>query len=263
MFENRTTFNKIPDGKNEFLMDRDSLQKIVDKKTIENSKFLDELDKRINQITQNNKFGIFNKLMEKNKEAKDNNKVDDSKKAVEFYNEDDLETDILSKYGFDEKLINLPDDVLGKILAPLNHEIRQTVYVQRDKLTLAQAAMIYRRWVNDKVVCFHVRERELETNELKADKKSPEKAIFFSTDINKLFDLHSAKYIYAFRIGKSTLRASQYEGAPEHFGRLEGAVEVEDSIKIFSEEDPAYRHKTMKTIGADFDKSYAPDKRRQ
>lgn len=260
MLENNLKLNNNFNPQSDFLMDLANLDRIryYPKKTIENFDFLKKLDDQIDQITKNNKFGIFKLIKEKNQS------IQDSKDKNSNINNYDFSTnemeDLITDYGTEKKLIDLPIDILGKILSPLPNEIRQTIYVQRNKITAKKALELYRHWVDNKIICFHVSDHEIKSNELQPGKEG---AVFFSTDIKKLFNLHSAKYIYAFRIDKKTAQGSHYSGAPEYFGRLGGVVPIEDSIKIFSEEDPNYRNEVLKSLGGEFDEGYSPSSDRQ
>lgn len=237
---------------NNFLMSPEMLDRryrFPSHKTPETVAFMEELDREIEKITRGKKISIFDKL----KKSRQENKKEIS--SEEILKEDINE--IISNYPEDTKLIDLPPELLGKILSPMNKEIRETLYVQRNTLTLSIALKTYFRWTKDVVLAFHVSDKELKDGKLKAG--AGENSVYFSTDINRLFNLKSAKYIYAFRLSNQEVSRYRY-GALDCFGKMQlkdnQGVEIEDYIKIFDPNDPSYRQKTLNEVGANFDTSY-------
>jgi len=219
--------------------------------TPEKLKILEQLNNKINEIVSQTKIEIFSDII-KNKEEQKENRVDLAEEEI---------NSLTANFAVGSKLIDLPEEVIGKILRPMNKEVRQMIYVQRDKISVEKAKELHHYWNKDVVTVFHVSDRELKDNEFRAGDK--DNAVYFSTDIKRLFNLKDAKYIYAFRISKKTADISVY-GALDCFGKLElkngQGIEVEDKIKIFDEKDLSYRKKTMDSLGAAFDTTYQPAK---
>ena len=240
-----------PDFDKKLIMDRDGLDRLVKQagRSPENRQLLDELEKRITEISGGQRIHIFDSLKKKERGEKDEYEIsyEDISKAIENI---PLET----------KLRDLPKDLLGKIYHPLSNEIRQLLYVQRENFSLEQALRIIRHWTSDKVItAFHVSSREMKVG----DKLIPgdnEGAVFYSNDIKHLFNnVNEAKYIYAFRLSRDTDNRARYAGAPEHFRKLgvqDSGVEIEDAIKLIDEKDLGYRKKVMSELGAFFEESY-------
>lgn len=252
---NDNSFSKtanVYDQKPDFLMSPAELDSVrFGAKTLEKLETLEKLNKKIDDVTTRAKIEIFADIIKNKSEDKEN--VGDL--AEEEIN------GLTSNVAPSTKLIDLSDEVIGKFLRPMNKEVRQMIYVQRDKISVEKAKELYRHWNKDVVTVFHVSDRELKGNEFRAGDK--DNAVYFSTDIKRLFNLKDAKYIYAFRISKKTANMSAY-GALDCFGKLElkngQGIEAEDSIKIFDEKDLAYRKKTMDSLGAAFDTTYQPAK---
>lgn len=216
----------------------------------EAKKYLKDLDEAISKVLQNiSKESIFEKLMQKNK-----NSDNDSKN---YFTVSDLER-ILENYSLKEKLINLPEDIFGKILVNLPKDIQETVYIQRDVFDIQHAIKINKLRGEEPIVAYHVSSKEIKGGKIRPGDK--EDAIYFSTDIKKLFDLKGAKYIYAFLIDKKTAAISRYPGAPDYFGKLNtqmGGQEIIDNIKIVDENDNAFRSEILDKLGAEFDAGYS------
>lgn len=238
--------------KENFLMSPSELDSLrFGAKTPEKLVLLGQLNNEIDEIVANYKPKIFEKIKE-------------SRQKKEILGEDVEGNEIkeaVSIVGPGTKLQDLPTDILAKILRPMNKEARQMIYVQRDKISADKAWELFQHWSKEVVTVFHVSDRELSGDELRAGDKDT--AVYFSTDIRRLFNLKDAKYLYAFRISKKTSDISAY-GALDCFGKLNlkkgQGIEVEDKIKIFSEMDPSYRSEVLNSLGASFDESYQPAK---
>ncbi|MBN2854379.1 hypothetical protein JXK06_02500 [Patescibacteria group bacterium] len=238
--------------KEDFLMSPSELDSLrFGAKTPDKLVLLDKLNNKIDEIVSNYKPEIFEKIKESRQKKEINNddiNGDEIKKAI-------------SIAGPNAKLQDLPTDIFAKILRPMNTEARQMIYVQRNKISADKAWELFQHWSKEVVTVFHVSDRELSGDELRAGDKDT--AVYFSTDIKRLFNLKDAKYIYAFRISKKTSDISAY-GALDCFGKLNlkkgQGIEVEDKIKIFSETNPSYRSEVLNSLGASFDESYQPAK---
>ncbi len=215
-------------------------------KTPEKSEKLERLNQRIDEVVAGGHAEIFKKLAEAKKEG--------SSKSNLLSEEID---ELFENYPLDVKLIDLPESLLGKILKPMSKEIRQAIYVQRDKRTLEEAMRLYRNWTKDAVIAYHVSDREIKNGFLQPGHN--ESAVYFSTDIERLFNLKSAKYIYAFRLNKDKVDKYRY-GALDCFGKMEmqnqQGVEIEDMVSIFNQDDPAYRQRVLDNLGAKFAENY-------
>lgn len=205
---------------------------------------LDALDKHINEIVGHGSFKVFKKLAEK-KQSGEQQDDDANDLLVE-----DIEQ-IESHYNLEETmLIDLPLELLAKILKPLNKEIRQRIYVQRDKISLSKAILVYERWTKDATIAYHTSPTKIEGGFL----NSQDGKVYFSTSIKHLFSRNgNAKYIYAFRItNPEKYRMDNFE----KFGKLEigssSGVEIEDMYSISDPNDPSYRQKALDAIGAEF-----------
>jgi hypothetical protein len=211
---------------------------------------VDALNQKIEQITGNFKLPVFETI----KSVKGDEDINVEKRLKELFNQEFAKID--TAWDGEMKLIDLPEDVLGKILKPMNKETRQLIYVQRNIYTLNQAHRVYDFWVNQCLVAYHVSDRDIKD---KLVPKEGEDSVFFSTDIKRLFNLKSAKYIYAFRINEQVAKSSRY-CAVDCFGQIKidrrDGIEIEDSIPIFSPGDPSYRQQQLEDLGASFDQTY-------
>ncbi len=242
--------NKPEEKKDDFLMSVNKLDSMrFGAKTPEKNEFIKNLDQKIDKITGSFKLHIFDNL----KEHKD-----DANWQLGDIFEEEANNILAEGIDLNTKLIDIPEEILGEILKPMSKEARQLIYVQRNVITMENALKAYMMWIKGGEIAFHVSPHEI--NGKLGEKGEP---IFFSKDIKRLFDQREAKYIYAFRISNKTANISRYDGAPGYFGKLAapGGFEIEDSIKIFNESDPAYRVKAMAEIGANFDKTYKPANR--
>lgn len=213
--------------------------------TIEKKRFLEELDQKIDSLVGQYKPAIFDKIKKARAEGQDiNSYLENNEKLLEL------------AAPLKSRLIDLPDNLLGELLKPLDREVRQTLYVQRDTMTLETALAVYRKKVKKSRPVFHVSKYDIE-NYLEAGKTGPD--IYFSTNIKKLFNLKEAKYIYLMTLNEDELDKYKY-GATEFFGKIAlpkgGKMEILDKIKIFDDKDPSYRQKTLTELGAEFDQDY-------
>lgn len=242
-------FNKSDanNSNDDFLMTMDDMRYLREgKKTIEKSEKIDRLNKKIDEVVAGGHIEIFKKLAEAKKEGKKNPNL-----LVEDSDE------IFANYSPDTKLIDLPKELLGKILRPMNKEIRQTIFVQRNTMDLEQALRTQDKWTKESVVAYHVSPFEAKNGFLE---KQREPAIYFSTDIERLFNRKDSKYIYAFRINKDKLATYEYGGL-DCFGRMQmqndlSRIEIEDGVSIFDPNDPSYRKRMLDNIGAKFAENY-------
>lgn len=240
---------KNQQGDNDFLMSPFKLDSIRNgTKTMEKRAFLDRLNKRLDEIVDKTEPTIFKNIIRKNK----GEDIEDKEILKQ-------ETDsILAGKSPSDKLSTISEEDLSKILKRLPRQTRQMIYVQRDSLKIKDAILAMDFHANNRVVLFHVDEHDIE-NELRPGKN--EDSVYFSTDIKRLFNLDSAKYIYAVTMDKKASEASKYSGAPDCFRKIkykgEGDFEIVDKIKIFDEKDPSHRNKTIEDLGANFE-NYSP-----
>ena len=242
--------NQPTQKKDDFLMTASELHLLRERKNNpEKNNFLQKLDERISQVTGGAKIDIFGNIIRHNQEG-------GSASSEDSAIEDEI-TRVYAGGNLNRPLGDLPDEAIGKILKPIPSEARQMVYVQRNTMTIEKALEVSNRWAKESVIAFHVSDKEIK-NGLEASQDGM--AVYFSTDINRLFHLNSAKYIYAFRLTKKTADSASY-GALDCFKKMQlkkgDKIEIEDSIKIFSEEDPSYRQRVLDSLGAKFDKSYS------
>lgn len=235
--------------KKDYLMTMRELDSLRLKPKLDNAEKmakLEGLNNRIDSLIGENKGVIFDKIIKAKEQG--NKEATKTSRSIDH---------ILESYALETKLIELPDNLLAEILRPLNHQIRQAIFVQRDKLNLSQAARTYARWVEDSVLAFHVSSREIKDAKLLPGEG--EDAVYFSTDIERLFNNTSAKYIYAFHIPKDKLASYNY-GALDCFGKFkigdEQGIDIEDSISIYSKGDHSYRQKVLDALGAKFATNY-------
>jgi len=219
-------------------------------KDLKKAQFFAELDQRINELVGESKLDIFGKIIEANQE----NKSDGWEDNVW----DDQINEVMGSVDPKNKLIDVPDFIIGELLKPLPRENQERIYVQRDKITLEKMLEVYKKYNENTDIVFHVSGKEI-NDVLKSGKG--EDAIYFSTDIKRLFNLKSAKYIYAFRLNKKNVALAKY-CAVDCFGKLKTQdidnVQIDDYIKIFDENNPEYRKNIMKKLGADFEADYVP-----
>ena len=104
---------------------------------------------------------------------------------------------------------------------------------------------------------YHVSDGEIKDGKLIPG--SGEDAVYFSTDIKRLFNNTGTKNLYAFRVLKSDMDRYRY-GALDCFGKMRTAdnqgVEIEDAISLYSKGDHSYRNKVLDSLGADFATNY-------
>jgi hypothetical protein len=221
-------------------------------KNRETMAFVDRLDKKIDEIVGSHKIDVFEEI----KKHKNDQKWDVDKMF-------DAEVDKKIEEGFDPnaKIITLPEDVLGELLKPMVKEIRENIYLGRNNISVGNLVLAYKKATKDSKFAFHVSPYDIKDRLEGSEKDS---AIYFSTDIKRLFDQKGAKYLYAFRLNKDDLNKYQY-GALDCFGKLimkdkTSFIEIEGKIKMFDEsgKDPAYRKKIIDELGAGFEKSYIP-----
>lgn len=235
--------------KNEkFLMSLSELDRIRFRPlTPEKSNYLEELNKEIQRVIGEYKPNIFEKIKEANSHGREN---------YDFFN--DQERMITEAASLSSTLTDVPEEVLGEILKPLNQEIRQLIYVQRDKITLERALAIYRKHIKNNQLVFHVSPYDINGG---LKKGKDDSVVYFSTDIKRLFNLTNPKYIYAFFLDSKSIDRSKY-GALDCFGKIalrdRDEIEVVDKIKIFDEKDQGYLKRVIKELGAGFDSSYSP-----
>lgn len=224
----------------------DNIRRSPNNLSIEKRAILEGIDKRINEIVSSNMSFMFDKIIKDRKEG-----------YVEKSDSGEAIDELLSSYPLDAKLITLPDNLLAEIMRPLNFELRQSMFVQRDKRTIQDALKLYKLRVKDTVVAYHVSSEEIENRRLVPGKN--ENAVYFSTDIERLFNDTSAKNIYAFRILKSDINSYRYGGL-DCFGKMKTSdirgVEIEGAISLYSKGDRNYRFKVLDSLGASFAKDY-------
>lgn len=212
----------------------------------ENKAKLEGLNNRLNEIVGSSMSFMFDKMIKDRKEG-----------YVEKGEPGEAIDELLSSYPLDAKLITLPDNIMAEIMKPLNFELRQTIYVQRDKRTVQDALKLYKLRLNDTVVAYHVSSEEIENRSLVPGKN--ENAVYFSTDIKRLFNDTAAKNIYAFRILKSDINSYRYGGL-DCFGKMKTSdmrgVEIEGAISLYSKGDRNYRFEVLDSLGASFAKDY-------
>lgn len=242
------------DKDDSFLMSPRELDYKRSSKKPENLEFVRELNERIEEISGKFNFPIFDTLKEGKGKADFNLEEELKNKFEKLLGEEATEG-----IGRETKLIDVPEEILGKVLSPMIPEIRQMIYVQRDKLTLGQSLLAREKALNNSMVVYHMSDKDI-SGGLKGD--SQNQALYFSSDIKRLFNLKEAKYIYAFRLNKNVVDTSRYKGGIDCFGRLflkQGeTLLAEDKIKIFDGKDPKYRQKVMDEISAQTDDSYSP-----
>lgn len=170
---------------NKFLMSLAELDRIrFGRLTPEKSEYLEELNNEIRRVVGEYNPRIFEKIKEANKQGEeDYNFFDDQERMIE------------EAASLSTPLIDVPEQVLGEILKPLSQEIRQLIYVQRNKMTLENALAVYRKHIKNNQLVFHVSSHDVEGG---LKKGKDDSAVYFSTDIKRLFNLTNPKYIYAF-----------------------------------------------------------------
>lgn len=207
---------------------------------------LEGVNRRIKEIIGEHKGSIFETII-KEREGEQGD-FDKSDSGIDK---------ILENYSLDAKLIELPDELLAEILRPLNSKIRQVLFVQRDKKTISDAIDVYKYRMDKTVIAYHVSDGEIKDGKLIPG--SGEDAVYFSTDIKRLFNNTGTKNLYAFRVLKSDMDRYRY-GALDCFGKMRTAdnqgVEIEDAISLYSKGDHSYRNKVLDSLGADFATNY-------
>lgn len=224
----------------------DNLKK--NRNSISKMKILEELEKTIDRVVGESKMKVFDTIVKANEEDRGDKWKEDLWKE----HTKKLRTDA----DLDAKLISLPEEILGELLKPLPRENQERIYVQRDTIDLKKMLEVYNKYSGATDIAFHVSDRELK-GVLKAG--PGENAVFFSTDIKRLFNKKDAKYIYAFRMNKKNIEMSKYCGV-DCFGKISTQeiddIQIDDSIKIFDEKDPSYRKRILDKLAASFETSY-------
>lgn len=233
----------------EFLYSPDQLRSFKLSKNREKRAIYEAVEKKVQELTKDAKLDVFNTIIELREKGE---KDWESKLWDENINK------LIKKYGYSDEtlLIDLDEETLGKLLQPLRKELRENTYVARDKIPLNRFTKEGLGRAKDDVLVFHVSPEKIEGG-LKPAKG--EEYIYFSSDLKRLFNLNTAKYIYALRVNKSQLPSTLYCAADcfhrVRFTDVQDFV-IEDSIKIFSEEDPGYRNAVLNRLGADFNTLY-------
>ncbi len=217
----------------------------------ENKLFVESVENKVEKLTNNARENIFNQIISERKEG------------VENWRDAIYEEKIKSLLNYDESeekkfLIDLDDNSIGNVLKPLDKEIRENLYVTRDKVDLERLKKVSEKRMQDTDIVFHVSPYEIKDEIKKGEKKNSDEHIYVSSDLERLFNLKEAKYIYALRVNKNSMKRSQY-CAVDCFHKLRDGSEgysIVDRIKIFDEKDPAYREKVLKSLGAKFYKNY-------
>jgi len=227
---------------------------LLDKNPEKNRPFFNRLDARLKELESCNELKIFKILQKQQENLKNKNEDSNFDKNIQDFSFQEISKIIDGgNYLPSEKLSDLPDNLLGLLLSPLPPGAKKTIYLDRYRKTLGEVLSVYDKWreKDSNVYCFHLSPHEIKGDVLvsKKNKKTGESGIYFSADIKNLFNLSNAKYIYAFKLDKRSLPSTRYDGSPDFFGRLEDSVEIEDRMKIFSEEDPAYRDKILEKLG--------------
>ncbi len=212
----------------------------------EKKAILEGVNRRIEEVVGEKRGSIFENIIKERKGERG-----------EFDKEDSALDEILENYSLDAKLIELPDNLLAEVLRPLNSEIRQALFVRRDKVSLKDAISVSKSRIKDSIIAYHVSDKEIAGDKLKPGRG--EDAVYFSTDIKRLFNNTGTKNLYAFRILKKDMDRYRY-GALDCFGKIKTSdkdgVEIEDSISLYSKGDHSYRNKVLDSLGAGFATNY-------
>ncbi|MDA3802942.1 MAG: hypothetical protein PF488_03560 [Patescibacteria group bacterium] len=225
-------------------------QRMRQSNSLENQTFVEDVEKKVFELSGSARINIFEKIMELKKENKED------WKDVDLWEEGINNSIYENNYSDETLLIDVDENTLANLLKPLNKELRENIYVTRDKKTIGDIIKISEKRAEEDKIVYHVSPYEL-NDSVKPGKG--EEYIYFSSDIEKLFNLNEAKYIYAFRINNKLLNNSKYCTA-ECFHRLRNVDSnnffIDDSIKIFDEKDPSYRKQVLDSLGAKFYKDY-------
>ncbi len=216
----------------DFLMNADRLNDLRRSKKI----LYFAIEKKVNQICQANS-NIF-AYLKKQQELVETGDSPSYRESVK---------EMAQELDFDKKLEELSEPILAKLLSPLSKEIRELMYVQRNKISVAQLLEVIDKWEDRTKYAFHVSPHKIVGQHINGD-------VHFSTDITKLFNKSGeGKYIYAFRL-PSDLKGVKPNRNEEAFGYLNGSVIYEDVYPLINEndKDPLYRQKALKKIGAGF-----------
>jgi hypothetical protein len=234
----------------QFLMSPLMLDNMKKNRNSKKAEFFDELDRRIDDLVGDSKLDVFEKIIEANQETKS----DEWEEKIW----DNQINEVMGSVDPKDKLIDIPDLILGELLKPLPRENQERVYIQRDIITLEKMLDVYKKYSENTDIVFHVSSKDIK-DVLKSGKG--DNAIYFSTDIKRLFNLKEAKYIYAFRLNKKNVELSKYCPV-DCFGKLRTQdidnIQIDDCIKIFDENNPEYRKNIIKKLGASFEESYRP-----
>ncbi len=223
-------------------------QRMRNSKDSEKKKFVENVESKVEQITENSRENIFNKIISERKKGNI-----DWKDAL--YEEKNKALSNIEDYEPNKLLIELDDNSLGNALKPLDKELRENIYVIRDRVDLDQLNTIILKRAESSDIVFHVSPKEIQ-DEIKKSKE--DEYIYFSSDLKKLFNLKTAKYIYALRINRDLLNKSKYSSV-DCFHKLRAGSEgfsIVDKIKIFDENNPSYRGNVLNSLGAEFYQDY-------
>lgn len=239
---------KKEEGREDFLMSPLMLTAMKKNRDLKKADFLERLKQRLDSIVGESRISVFDKIIKANEENRGNE-----------WKEDMWEghiDDVMENINPDDMLIDIPEEKLGALLRPLPRENQERIYVQRDKYPVKRLMEPLAKYGQTTDIAFHVSDLELK-DVLKAGKG--ENAVYFSTNIKRLFYKKESKYIYAFRMSKKNIEMSKFCGV-DCFGKLSTQeidhTQIDDSIKIFDEKDPAYRQKIFDKLAAGFEKGY-------
>ncbi|MFA7377687.1 MAG: hypothetical protein WCZ15_02715 [Patescibacteria group bacterium] len=235
----------------EFLYGAEKLRSFKLSKKPEERAIYEAVEKKVEELTKKSKLDVFDTIIKLRAKGETNWK--------EKLLEENIDK-LIKKYGYSDEtlLVDLNEETLGQLLQPLRKELRENTYVARDRVPLGKFIKEGLGRAKDDVLVFHVSPEKIKDG-LKPGKN--ENYIYFSSDLKRLFNLNTAKYIYALRVDKSRLAKSLYCAANCFHRILATDVKdylIEDSIKIFSEGDPGYRKSVLDSLGADFNTSYSP-----
>lgn len=225
----------------DFLMSRGQLENLRNRKEL----LYSAVERRVNRICQNNP-NIFSLLK---KQVASSGEVEDD--VSDLY-EDSLKS-IAEEIGYDKLISDVPEDVLAILLKPLSKEMREAMYVQRNKVSVAQLLEVAIKWQERVQYAFHVSPNKINGQEIKGP-------VYFSTDIKQLFRAPKNRYIYAFKLPIDS-KGIQWNSNVDVFGHLKGNVIFEDMYPLVdkNKKDPLYLQKALSEIGANFKDDYYAD----
>ncbi len=227
----------------DFLMSANRLHLIRMANNPESRSFLETLDSEIDKIVGESDSEIFKYIIKKKKEGL---------KDLNIYKADIEEA--AKGIPSETLLIDLPDNLLAKILKYIPRENRSMIYVQRNSLSLENALNTIDFWAKNTVIGFHVSPDKIDTAVIKP---SNDGCVYYSNDIARLFNnTNDGKYLYAFIQSIKSDEQSSYAGVPDCFKKTKGSVQILDRIQIAEESDSNYKKTIMESLGAQFEENY-------